>query len=205
MAPMSLMTYEEARPWARAIKTRTTGREMPPCHIDKTIGITKFKNDPSLSDDEIRPSPSGSTPARRVATRPTCRRRGSSPTLARGDFKPDIVVKFPAYKVPAAGPDLFGNIYADIPIKTRTATSRRSRPAPATPASRKVVHHALTYAVDGSGQRGSLGDDSAGVDGGDFLVEYASGKNAEVYTGRFGRAAAGRQEGHGQLPPALDR
>jgi mono/diheme cytochrome c family protein len=50
MAPMSLMTYEDARPWARAIKARTASHEMPPFHIDKSIGITSFKNDPSLTD-----------------------------------------------------------------------------------------------------------------------------------------------------------
>src|SRR5438309_18954 len=50
---MSLLTYEETRPWARSIQARVAAREMPPWHIDRTIGITKFKNDPSLSDDEI--------------------------------------------------------------------------------------------------------------------------------------------------------
>ena len=53
VAPMSLLTYEETRPWARSIQARVAAREMPPWHIDRTIGITKFKNDPSLSDDEI--------------------------------------------------------------------------------------------------------------------------------------------------------
>src|SRR5262245_7526267 len=53
MAPMSLVTYEEARPWARSIKTRVEARQMPPWNIDKTVGIQKFKNDRSLSDDQI--------------------------------------------------------------------------------------------------------------------------------------------------------
>src|SRR5688500_4279401 len=35
-APMSLLTYAEARPWARAIKTKVTSREMPPWHIDRS-------------------------------------------------------------------------------------------------------------------------------------------------------------------------
>ena len=39
MAPMSLLTYAEARPWARAIKARVAAREMPPWYLDKTIGI----------------------------------------------------------------------------------------------------------------------------------------------------------------------
>ncbi len=39
MAPMSLMTYRESRPWARAIKARVVDRQMPPWHIDRSIGI----------------------------------------------------------------------------------------------------------------------------------------------------------------------
>src|SRR3954453_3360185 len=53
MAPMSLMTYEEARPWARSIKTRVEARQMPPWSIDRTVGIQDFKNDRSLSDDQL--------------------------------------------------------------------------------------------------------------------------------------------------------
>src|SRR5262245_15680203 len=48
IAPMSLVTYEEARPWAKAIRERVITRQMPPWHIDKTVGIQKFKNDRSL-------------------------------------------------------------------------------------------------------------------------------------------------------------
>ena len=51
------ITYEEVRPWARAMKTRTGLRSqrgaMPPLFVEKNIGIQKFKNDPSLSDEEI--------------------------------------------------------------------------------------------------------------------------------------------------------
>ena len=49
MAPMSLVSYQDARPWARAIKTKVASREMPPFHIDRTVGIQEFKNNPSLS------------------------------------------------------------------------------------------------------------------------------------------------------------
>ena len=44
---------EEARPWARSIRARVESRQMPPWHIDKTVGIQQFKNDRSLSDDQI--------------------------------------------------------------------------------------------------------------------------------------------------------
>src|SRR4051795_6950772 len=53
IAPMSLMTYQDARPWARSIKQKVASREMPPWYIDRHVGISKFKDDPSLSDEEI--------------------------------------------------------------------------------------------------------------------------------------------------------
>lgn len=53
IAPMSLQTYEEARPWARSIRARVESRLMPPWHIDRTIGIQKFKNDRSLTDAQM--------------------------------------------------------------------------------------------------------------------------------------------------------
>src|SRR5215208_5936367 len=53
IAPMSLRTYQEARPWARSIKQRVESRQMPPWHIDPSVGVQHFKNDLSLSDDQI--------------------------------------------------------------------------------------------------------------------------------------------------------
>jgi hypothetical protein len=50
-APMSLTTYEEARPWARSIKQRVVARVMPPWGADPAHGV--FKNDPSLTPREI--------------------------------------------------------------------------------------------------------------------------------------------------------
>src|SRR6266704_4625720 len=52
-APMSLLTYDEAMPWAKSIKEKILMREMPPWHIDKNVGIQRFSNDISLSDEEI--------------------------------------------------------------------------------------------------------------------------------------------------------
>src|SRR6202040_2324852 len=53
VAPMSLVKYEEARPWARAIKQRVSAREMPPWFIDRNVGVQHFNNDESLTDEEI--------------------------------------------------------------------------------------------------------------------------------------------------------
>ena len=68
VAPMSLITYEEVRPWARSIKTRTgLGTKMgvmPPWFIDKHVGIQQYKDDFSLSEKEI------ATIAEGLATQP---------------------------------------------------------------------------------------------------------------------------------------
>src|SRR6516164_9269138 len=53
IAPMSLISYQETRPWARSIRERVSTRQMPPWHIDKSVGIQKFKDDMSLTDDQI--------------------------------------------------------------------------------------------------------------------------------------------------------
>src|SRR3989442_9774077 len=57
VGPMPLTTYEEVRPWARAIKARTSigprAGVMPPWYIEKDVGIQQYKNDPSLGDEEI--------------------------------------------------------------------------------------------------------------------------------------------------------
>ena len=50
-APMSLLTYDDARPYARAIKQRVVVRSMPPWGADAPAGA--FKNDPSLTQKEI--------------------------------------------------------------------------------------------------------------------------------------------------------
>ena len=50
-APMSLLTYQETRPWARSIKDRVSQRQMPPWHLDRSIGT--YKDDPSLTDQDI--------------------------------------------------------------------------------------------------------------------------------------------------------
>src|SRR5207247_8203189 len=51
VAPMSLLTYQDARPYARAIKTKVTAREMPPWPADPQYG--RFRNENRLADDQI--------------------------------------------------------------------------------------------------------------------------------------------------------
>src|ERR1051326_4335338 len=51
LAPMSLLTYEEARPWARSIKEKVVNREMPPWQADPHYG--QFANDKRLSQADV--------------------------------------------------------------------------------------------------------------------------------------------------------
>src|SRR5580765_6279061 len=53
IAPMWLITYQDARPWARAIRERVSARQMPPWHIDPSVGVHKCKNDMSLTNQQI--------------------------------------------------------------------------------------------------------------------------------------------------------
>ena len=120
IAPMSLLNYEEVRPWARAIKRRVSNREMPPWYIDKTIGIQKFKDDPSLSDAEIETivkwvddgAPKGN-PADMPAPR-QFQDEGDRWHIGQ----PDLVVTMPLdHVVPPDGADWWGYYMADLPLK----------------------------------------------------------------------------------------
>src|SRR5438270_4990130 len=51
IAPMSLMTYKDTRPWARLIRQAVVERRMPPWHADPKVG--EYLNDPRLSDVDI--------------------------------------------------------------------------------------------------------------------------------------------------------
>ena len=58
VAPMSLMTYEEARPWAPVIKYKTGLRDkigtMPPYYLERDIGIQQVKDDERLSEEQLQ-------------------------------------------------------------------------------------------------------------------------------------------------------
>src|SRR5262245_38782814 len=142
-APMSLMTYEDARPWARSMKTRVTNREMPPWHIDRNVGIQKFKEDPSLSEAEIATIVAwvdAGAPQGNKADMPPQRQFADGSEWAIG--KPDLIVRFPAYTVPAAGPDVFPALSAPLGL-TEDRYIKAIQTRPATAAARRVVHHTI--------------------------------------------------------------
>ena len=176
-APMSLMTYEDARPWARSIKTRVTNREMPPWHIDRNVGIQKFKDDISLSDAEIATIAAwvdAGAPLGNRADLPPQRQFADSDAWAIGE--PDLVVRFPAFTVPAAGPDVFPTLTAPLGI-TEDRYIKAIQTRPVNGSSRRVLHHSVATMVASAPDGGNPDVE----DGGSFIVEYASGKAPELY------------------------
>ena len=101
VAPMSLITYRDARPWARAIREKVTAREMPPWHADPAHGT--FRNDRSLTQAQI------DTIVRWVdggARQGDEKQAPTVPTFADGwqIGKPDVVFEMPVdYKIPPDG------------------------------------------------------------------------------------------------------
>lgn len=116
LAPMSLLTYEDARPWARAMKERTALREMPPWFIDKNIGIQHFKDDYSVTDEEI-----ATIAAWADAGAPRGNPADLPPPIEWTDANvwrigtPDLIVSSPVITVPAVGSDVYDD-YGPVPI-----------------------------------------------------------------------------------------
>jgi hypothetical protein len=112
---MSLVTYEDVRPWARAMKLRTSlgphAGVMPPWFVEKDIGIQKFKNDPSLSDEEIEKIGkwvNAGAPRGNPADMPPSLNFDESEKWTIGE--PDLVLKSKEVSVPAKGPDWWGDV-----------------------------------------------------------------------------------------------
>lgn len=120
VAPMSLITYEDVRPWARAIKQRTglgpRAGVMPPWYLEKNIGIQEFKDDPSLSDEEVAKIAKwadSSALRGNAADAPAPRVFADGRDWRIG--KPDLVVSTKEMIVKSNAPDWWGEIES-IPI-----------------------------------------------------------------------------------------
>jgi mono/diheme cytochrome c family protein len=115
VAPMPLVTYEDVRPWARSIKTRTgLGRRagvMPPWYIEQNVGIQHYKDDPSLSDEEVAKiakwADSGA-PLGNAADMPPARVWADDTTWRIG--KPDLIVRMKDIVVKGNAPDWWGEV-----------------------------------------------------------------------------------------------
>jgi hypothetical protein len=198
-APMSLVTYEETLPWAEKIKDRVATRNMPPWHLDRTVGIQHFKNDTSLTDDQIdtivRWVDSGRAPGN-PKDMPPAKMWPSDEgwQLAEQFGQPDIVVKSAPYTVPALGQDAWWKPLSDELPVTEPRWVRAVEMRPGTSAGRRVTHHALAQLLqDEPGVSSAADDDGIGPlaqarrnDGG-LLMEWAIGKQFDVYPSNTGK------------------
>src|SRR3989442_11194595 len=134
IAPMSLLSYQEARPWARAIKAAVVTRKMPPWFADTSYG--HFVNDRSLKQSEIdtlvKWSDSGAPEGNpKDAPAPI-----QWPTGGWG-IQPEVVMDLPPHDVPEKGTLEWELIALPTPFKNDTwVTSMEILPGD--PA---VVHH----------------------------------------------------------------
>ena len=162
IAPMSLLTYEEVRPWAKSIRNVVEQKIMPPWHADDGIG--EFSNDRSLDRHEI------DTILRWV-------KRGAKegnpsdlpPTPEFGDAgwrlgNPDLVVTFEEVAMQAGGRDQFFDLSANPGLTEDTWI----RGIEVRPGNRKIVHHVIIWQKSQEGSQGWLGAWAAGMDPMDF-------------------------------------
>jgi len=134
-APMSLLTYESTRPWAKAIKEAVVTRTMPPWFADPEVG--HFANDRRLSGNDIK------TLANWVdqgAPEGTLKDKPLTKEWTEGwDIKPDVVYEMPKpYSVPASG--VLDYIYILLPAKFPKDTWIID--GEIQPGNRSAVHHA---------------------------------------------------------------
>lgn len=156
IAPMSLLSYDEVRPWAKSIQKNVESKTMPPWHADADVG--HFKNDRSLEDWEVETivrwaksgakqgDPNDMPPAPAVA----------AATWRLGE--PDVIVEFNEISLRAGGPDRFHDLVGQTGLKEDAWV----RAVEVMPGNRKVVHHVILW--QGGQGDGWLGAWAAGMD-----------------------------------------
>jgi hypothetical protein len=194
LAPMSLLTYEEARPWAASIKRRTAIRNrqgtMPPWYIEKDIGIQHYKNDISLSDEEVAKIAAwadGGAPRGNAADAPAPLKFASADGWTIGT--PDLVVVTPSVSMKAVTPDWWGDAgfgetgltedryVSAVEIKEVNDT-QRSGESTTTVGGLFIFHHAIMTVQ-------APGSNAPGIGGGWPIHEV--GRNADVFNPDAGK------------------
>jgi hypothetical protein len=175
VAPMSLRTFEEVRPFARAIKDKVASRQMPPWFADRSAG--HFSNDPSLTDKEIATIAAwvdAGAPQGNPADQP------SSPKFTEGWQlgEPDYIVELPEVQIPATGGDYFPTPNLTLDLKE----DRWIRALEIRPSNREVTHHSVIFSANVGGMM--LGGSSGLFD---VLGVWAVGTEPTVYPEGTGR------------------
>jgi len=138
-APMALLSYKDARPFAKAIREAVLAKRMPPWFADPHVG--KFVNDWSLSEADIKTistwSDSGAAEGNPKDAKP-------NPVFSEGwrIGKPDLVIEMPEeFDVPATG--TIDYTYFIVP--TGLTEDKWVQMAEARPGNRSVVHHIIAF------------------------------------------------------------
>lgn len=180
-APMSLMTYKEARPFAAAIKQSVAQKRMPPWNADAKVG--HFANDRSLKQSEIDTLvswASGGAPAGDPKQAPAAKQFAEGWSIG----KPDFVVEMPeAFQVPASGTI----DYHYVILPTNFKEDRWVVAAETRPMNRAVNHHIIAYVREPENQwqrsapinKPFIPEGKSGGNLDDFLVGYAPGTMPE--------------------------
>jgi hypothetical protein len=138
IAPMSLLTYKEAKPFARLISERVTQLEMPPWHADSRFG--EFVNDRRLNQEEIRRITAW---IEQGAKEGDPRQLPPAPKFVDqwGIGQPDAVFRMPQYTV---GRDI-SDQYMYFRIPTNFTEDKWIQAVEFRPGNRKIVHHAVAF------------------------------------------------------------
>jgi hypothetical protein len=192
MAPMSLITYEEARPWAKSIRQRVVTKQMPPWHIDQTVGVRHFKNDMSLSEGQIdaivRWVDSGA-PLGNPKDMPAAKTwpPENEWQAAKELGQPDFVIKSEPYTMAAHHQDVWWRPVSNVPV-TEPRWVRAVEMRPGTDAGRRIVHHAVAYLdQDDKDTAGVPGSANADTGRRGMLMEWAIGKQYDMYRPNTGK------------------
>src|SRR5262245_46700021 len=200
IAPMSLVTYEETRPYARAIKDRVVSRQMPPWHIDKTIGIQKFKNDRSLSDEQIDTIVrwvDGGMPKGDAKDMPAPvqwpNEQGWNFAKQFGQTEPDLIIRSTPYTQKAGAPDAWWRPVVATGL-TEARWVRAIEIRPGTVKGRKITHHAIARLQQNEANAppevrdpDAGGATAATAAGGGVFMEWAVGKQGEIMRPNSGK------------------
>ena len=202
-APMSLSTYKEARPWAKSIREQVITRNMPPWHIDKRVGIQRFDNDRSLTDEQIdaivRWVDSGAPLGDIKDLPPPKQWEDNDWRLAKILGRPpDLVLKSEEYTMPAEGVDVFFRGVTDVPL-TEPRWVQAAETRPGTPEGLKIVHHidVALHHVDlgksvrmgGANPAGAYAADNSNTDdeAGDILTDWVMGRSYDIFRPNTGK------------------
>lgn len=154
VAPMSLVTYAEVRPWAAAIREAVLTRKMPPWKADPRYG--EWSNDPRLSGTEINTVKMWADGARLEGN---FKDMPPLPEFPDGwkIGKPDLVISIPEHKIQGSGPDE----YTNVTVPTDFRQDRWISAAELRPGNRRIVHHAHVFVQEGSSQTAAAKDPPA--------------------------------------------